>query len=88
MDESRRLELEWMKDQGEELYAMAKESGDRGERRLARDYARKCLALYEKLNIQTIEEAVPTRSKANITWLPGLMHEGTVRRDLAKYLEE
>ncbi|GEM_PF-6703633 len=47
-----------------------------------KDYGRRAIKLYQKLNIQTLEDAAPTRMSANGVELPDIMHEDVVRQRL------
>ena len=40
------------------------------------------IRLYERLNIQTLEDAVPTRMEVKGIYLPEIMHENVVRQRL------
>lgn len=77
--EQRTKELDKL--QGEICYLLAREL-KQSNRELAKRYAEEAVTLYEKMSIQSLEEAAP------IFWekLPDQMHEGVVRNILQEVL--
>ncbi len=71
-----------LKRKAEESYAAAitwKREGNVGR---ARAFAIEAISLYEQLNIQTLEEAAPTRMRVNGVELPDIMHQDVVKERL------
>ena len=68
--------------QAEICYLLAR-SLKLSNRQLAKKYAEEAITLYERMNIQSLEEAAP------IFWekLPDQMHEGVVRSTLRELLQ-
>ena len=70
-----------MKIAAEENYAAAMINKDT-DPIAARDYGLRAIELYEALNIQTLEDAAPTRMSFWGIELPDIMHQDVVRERL------
>ena len=70
------------KRRAEEFYAAAITSQRQRDVGRARAYAKEAIGLYEQLNIQTLEEAAPTRMRVNGVELPDIMHQDVVKQRL------
>src|SRR3989344_6501308 len=66
----------------EERYAAAITLKRKGDFSAARNRAINAVRLYEELNIQTLEDAAPTRMRVNGIELPDIMHQDVVRERL------
>jgi hypothetical protein len=67
-------------------YAIAVRLQAEGRVRMASDYGRTCLALYEELPTSTIEQCTPTHMKVAGVSLPDYLHEDVVRARLGHLL--
>ena len=68
-----------IKREAENMYATAMVLKGRGDLQGAKPYAEKSAKFYDKLDIQTLEEAAPTRMRTQGIELPDIMHSGVVR---------
>ena len=69
-----------MKREAENLYTTAMVLKGRGDLQGAKPYAVVSARLYKKLNIQTLEDAAPTRMRVQGIELPDIMHEDVVKQ--------
>lgn len=69
----------------EHLYALAIWHAKHGLKEVAAGYARECLALLKTLGSETMEDCACTTNKLEDIFIPELMHEDVVKRDLARY---
>lgn len=71
-----------MKQRAEENYASAILSMRQGDLVGAREYGSMVIQLYQKVGIQTLQDAAPTRMRIQGVELPDIMHEDVVRKRL------
>lgn len=67
-------------------FVLARKAQKQREDHLARHFAEKCLELLSKRPLETLEECTHPYIAVDGVLIPGLFHEGTVRRDLADVL--
>ena len=76
------MDREEMKYQAEKHYANAVLCQRWGDEMRARFYASMAIDLYKKINVQTLQDAAPTRTRIYGIELPDIMHEDVVRERL------
>lgn len=64
-------------------FVLAKRAQNAGNRKEALRFGRKCLEFLEKYPTDTLEQCASPYINFADVFIPGLFHEGTVRRDLA-----
>ena len=62
------------KERAESSYARAMQLKEDGYLHLAREVGARAIRIYKQLNIQTLEDAAPTRMRVNGIELPDIMH--------------
>ncbi|MBT5022377.1 hypothetical protein HOK51_03340 [Candidatus Woesearchaeota archaeon] len=70
------------KRQAETMYANAVFAVKNYRFEQAIDFGKQAVEFYEKLNIQTLEDAIATQISINNVPIPELMHEGVVKARL------
>jgi hypothetical protein len=74
------------KEAAELAYVVSIRRQAEGHVREASAYAQKCLALYEELPTDTIDQCAPTRVKIAGVSLPDYLHENVIRSRLSHLL--
>lgn len=70
------------KQHAEDYYALAVQHLQAGKYQMARKFADISIYFYEQVNIETIEDAAPTRPIVRGVNMPDIMHEDVVRERL------
>jgi len=68
--------------QAENCYAQAVVCLGRAELDQAKHYGEKAIELYERVRIETLQDAAPTRMQIFGIYLPDIMHEDVVKKKL------
>jgi hypothetical protein len=68
-------------------YAIAMLAKNQGNLSKARDYAKQCIQIFEKLNIKTLEQAAAKNITIKGIPIPGLIHEKVVEDRFRDILE-